>query len=724
MSETIEIEDVASEKGLTSWKKEPTLAELKADYEEARTSHGSHVTRIEEWLDNLNVEGSAKVKTRDNASSVQPKLIRKQAEWRYAALSEPFLSSPDMFAVSPVSWEDVQAAQQNQLLLNNQFNTKLDKVGFIDEYVRTAVDEGTVILRIGWESEEVEEEVEEDDVRYFVNPDFAPIIQKLVELKQTNPGQFYELPEGLQKAHDLSLEEGEPVEPEILGKKTVTRTRVTKNQPSLEVCDFRNVIVDPTCKGILKNAGFIIYEFEASISTLKKDGRYTNLDSINLESGSVLGEPDYEQPDDAKNFRFSDDARKKFVVREYWGYRDLDGSGVVRPFVAAWVGNTKIRMEENPFPDGELPFIRVQYLPVRKELYGEPDGALLEDNQKILGAVTRGMIDLMGKSANAQQGVRKDALDPVNRRKFESGQDYEFNPQIQDPRSAIHMHEYPDIPASAQYMVNLQNMEAESITGVKAFSGGLSSEGLGEVATGIRGVLDAASKRELGILRRLSHGMVEVARKFTSMNSEFLSEEEVVRVTNGQFVKVRRDDLAGKFDLKMSISTAEDDDAKAKELAFMLQTIGPDEDPNVRKKILGNIMRLRKMPDLAKEIEEYEPEPDPAEQEIQMLSIEKLKKEIAKLDSEAMENQADAQLRMARASTEGAKTAKTMSEVDQANLDFVEQESGVTQERALQRTGEQARSQGKLKLLDRELEKESKVLDTALQAFLEKFQGE
>jgi hypothetical protein len=49
-------------------------------------------------------------------------------------------------------------------------------------------------------------------------------------------------------------------------------------------------------------------------------------------------------------------------------------------------------MEENPFPDKKLPFISVQYLPTRKSIYGEPDGALLEDNQKIIGAVTRGMI--------------------------------------------------------------------------------------------------------------------------------------------------------------------------------------------------------------------------------------------------------------------------------------------------------------------------------------------
>ena len=88
-------------------------------------------------------------------------LIRKQAEWRYPALTEPFLSTDELFQVSPVSWEDRDAAIQNEMVLNYQFNTKIDKVRFIDEYVRAAVNEGTAIIRTGWcnYTRTVEEEV-------------------------------------------------------------------------------------------------------------------------------------------------------------------------------------------------------------------------------------------------------------------------------------------------------------------------------------------------------------------------------------------------------------------------------------------------------------------------------------------------------------------------------------------------------------------------------------
>lgn len=677
------------------WKTPPSLKDLKQDYQDAKSNHDTQVTKIKEWLDNLNIEGAAKVNPPKGNSRIVPKVIRKQAEWRYAALSEPFLSSPDVFDVSPVSWEDRKAAQQNQLLLNNQFNTKIDKVKFIDEYVRTTVDEGTAIVRVGWDFQEEEYTEEVPTVEYVINPAVAPMIQQMLQMQQADPEAFaQETPEHMQQALALSQEYGEPVEAVVTGYEEQTFTRTVRNQPTLEICDFRNVIIDPSCNGDLDKAGFVIYSFESSRSALEKDGRYKNLDLINKETNSILGDPDHES-ENTTNFNFSDEARKKFVVYEYWGYWDIDGSGLVKPIVAAWVGDVLIRLEENPFPDGALPFVAVPYLPVRKSIYGEPDGVLIEDNQKVIGAVTRGMIDIMGKSANGQTGMRKDMLDATNRRKYEKGLDYEFNQNV-DPRQGIHMHTYPEIPQSAQFMLQLQNMEAESLTGVKAFSGGLSGDSLGATATGIRGALDAASKREMGILRRLAAGIVKIGRKFIAMNAVFLDEEEVIRVTNEEFVPIRRDDLAGNFDLKLSISTAEEDNAKAQELAFMLQTMGNNMDAEMSKMILSDIARLRKMPGLAKRIEEYQPQPDPLEQKRRELELALLEAQIENERAHAMERQSGAML-------DQTKATNVQSDTDLKNLDFVEQEAGVKQERDLQKQRAQAEGNMRLELLKSQL---------------------
>jgi hypothetical protein len=648
------------------------------------------------------VRNGAKMKASKTRSTVQPKLIRKQAEWRYPALSEPFLSTENIFTVEPVTFEDKQSAIQNSLILNNQFNTKINKVDFIDEYVRTAVEEGTVIVRVGWEYEEEINEVEVPVFEFIQSndPNIIQAHQQLHELMQSNPEEFQNSvsPE-MQQAHKLSMENNVPMEPVQVDIETEEQVTVLKNEPTLEVCDYKSMSIDPSCKGNLQKAGFVVFSFETSLSELKKEGdRYKNLDQINTNSSSILDADDSEA--DVSNFNFKDEPRKKFIAHEYWGLWDIEGTGKVKPIVATWVDGTIIRMEENPFPDQEHPFVKVQYLPVRKSNYGEPDGELLIENQNIIGAVTRGVIDIMGRSANGQVGSRKDALDITNKRKFDKGFDYEYNPSVGDPRTAFYMHTFPEVPRSAEYVLNAQNDDAEGLTGVKAFAGGLNGGSLGDSVGGIKSTLSASSKREIGILRRLSNGIIQIGRKFISMNAEFLSEEEVVRLSNDEFVPVRRDDLQGKVDLKLSISTAEDDAEKAQELSFMLQTTAQSMGNEFSQIILADIARLRKMPVLEKAIKEFQPQPDPMAQKKAELEIVLLEAQIANERSKAIENNAAARLDLARETTEGAKAENLNSDTDLKNLEFVEQETGTNQERNLQLSREQANANSQLKVLD------------------------
>jgi hypothetical protein len=226
-------------------------------------------------------------------------------------------------------------------------------------------------------------------------------------------------------------------------------------------------------------------------------------------------------------------------------------------------------------------------------------------------------------------------------------------------------------------MLNLQNNEAESLTGVKAFSQGISGQALGTTATGIRSALDATSKRELGILRRLANGINKIGRKVISMNAEFLGDEEIIRVTNEEFVAINRKDLGGMYDIKLNISTAEADTEKAQELSFMLQTMGNNMDPAMSQMILSDIARLRKMPDLAKQIKEYQPQPNPMAEQKAQLEMQLLQAQIANEQAKAAENTVDVEYKKAKTATEMAKNRNLNSKSDLEDLNFVEQESGV-----------------------------------------------
>ena len=150
---------------------------------------------------------------------------------------------------------------------------------------------------------------------------------------------------------------------------------------------------------------------------------------------------------------------------------------------------------------------------------------------------------------------------------------------------------------------------------------------------------------------------------------------------NEKFIAINRNDLGGMYDIKLNISTAEADEQKGSELAFMLQTMGNTMPPEMSQMILADIAKLRKMPDLAKRISEYQPQPDPMAQKKAQLEVALLEAQVANESAKAKENEVDVHLKKAKAATEQAKARQMHSGSDLSDLDFVEKESGVSSAR-------------------------------------------
>ena len=706
---------------LTKWNKEPSIEDLKNDLTQAQTSQSAFVANLDRWEELYAAPKFGNDKHK--GSRVVPKMVRKQAEWRCPALSEPFLSTPQLYEVKPMTFDDVPRAKQNALILNMQFNTQLNKVDLVDKIVRSVVKNGTAVIRLGWEYRE--ETVKEIIPQFEFMPapqeiqeQLSQQYQQLAAIQQSEPDSYEQAPEEMKAGFEMSQEQQTLLIARQIGEEEQEVVKPVVNKPTVKLCNLRNLYIDPTCNGNLDEAQFVIHSYESSMSELKKAGMYTNLDQLkDYTEQNPIG---FDKPT-TSSFNFQDQARKKLVVYEYWGYWDVDGNGETKAIVASWVGNILIRLEENPFPDKKVPFVIFNYIPEEDSIYGIPDAELIEDNQAISGALTRGMIDLLAKSANAQTGFSKGFLDATNKIKFRNGDDYEFNPQF-NPQQHTFMHKYSEIPVSAMNMVQMQASDAEALSGVKAFSGsqGINAGYLGDTAAGARGVLDAVSKREMSILRRISQGFIQMGRKIMAMNSEWLSEEEVVRVTNNEFIKVRRDDLIGQFDLSLGIATAEENDSKSKQLAFLLQTIGNNMGQEINQLILSQIAELSKMPDLAKQIKDYQPQPDPMQQQMQELEMAYKQAEIELLKSQAQENLAKSQLQGAKVPVEQARAQSLQGDADNKALDFAQKDSGVAHERELSKQAMQ--NQGALEQQQLKNEGQSQnVLDNHNANLLQQF---
>lgn len=615
--------------------KKKLLAALKSDLKASEVLRKDQDSKIQGWKDQYNSKPYGNEK--NGKSKIVSRDIKKQSEWQHPSLLDPFVSTSDIVKVTPVTHEDGEAARQSELLLNYQFCRQFNRYNFLSKALKVLDQEGTVVIQTGWDYED--EEVETTIPKIYID--------ELGEVK--------------------------------VRTETTTELNIIRNQPTAVVCRNEDIFIDPTCMDDMEKCQFVIHRYETDLSTLKQDGRYKNLDKVAKGPGSDT-DTDFEDVDETE-FQFEDDARKKLLVYEYWGNYDMNGNGIAEAIVCAWIGDIVIRLQSNPYPDQKPPFLVVPFNSVPFQMYGESDAELISDNQKVKTAIVRGIIDNMAQSNNGQKGIRKGALDLVNKKRFLNGGNFEFNGSPNDFWDGS----FNEIPGSAFDMLSMMNNEIESLTAVKSFSAGITGSALGGTATGARGALDATATRKVNRVRNVSENLVKpLMRKWLSYDNEFLDDEEVVRVTNDEYVEIRRDDLSGRVDLEIQVSTAEDNAAKAQELSFLLQTLGQNMDPMMLNLLMSEIARLHKMPELEKKFREWQPQPDPAEEKRKQLELEKmaleneeLKASIADKYSKAKENDIDAELKYNKAQVEAAKARKLGSEADMKDLEFIEKDEGI-----------------------------------------------
>ena len=671
---------------LTQWSNEPTCQDLKNDYEKSSSFHEEYKRKLLQYAEDR--DGGKKITARPGKSTARPKVVRKNAEWKYPKLEDPFLNTEDMFEIRPRTWEDTKAAEQNALLLNYQWSTKIPKVKLVNDVVRYLVDEGTVVVKTGWTVKEETVKVMQEEPVYAGPEESIVLMERAVNSGEMTVEEF-----------QARMSNGDPMQ---VGVKMVEVEvpKIVKNQPKYEVCNNANIIIDPTCEGNIEEANFIIHEYDTNIAELKAEeyykdpetgevsGVYKNLSLIKYKDGELAYD---EHKSDAYNeFKFTDKARKKLTAYEYWGYWDINGDDTLTPIVATWVGDVLIRLEENPFPHKRLPFSIATYMPVKKEVMGEPDAELIRENQESIGKMTRAAHDITSEQAVGQEFIDETLFPSISvKQQYEKGNTVYYRAGM-SPKNSIYKKDIAPVPPSIFNMIQWQQTEAESLTGTKAFSGGISGDALGNSVGGIRSALDATSQRDLSILRRVSELFKDMARLTIAMNQAYLSEEEVVRVTNEEFVTIRRDDLAGEFDLKIDVSTPEKDEDTANKLNMLLQTNASSMDPSEARIYRAKIAKLWKQPDLAKSIETYEPQVDPIQQQIQMMQLEKAKlelsvltKQIEEMDSRIIErvsrteeNTYDRVLKDAKAKETLARAQLLIEQADALANEFVKDVSG------------------------------------------------
>ena len=634
-------------------KENRVLKALQGDYENCKAYNQSWHNRIDKWINEYMSEPYGNEKK--YKSQIVTKDIKKYSEWRQASILDPFISTPDIIKCNPSNSDSIQLARNAEMILNQQFCRQFSRYNFLKNALTVMDIEGTCIIKTGWEFLEEEREVYE---------------KQLIPLMDNNGNLILDPMTG-QPPMD---ENGQPIMQEI--KVRVKKMVRVIDRPTAAVVRNKDIFIDPSCLGDFSNMQFIIHQYETDLSTLKSDKRYKNIDRIKISSKEDYSkDPDYSN-EVSDYFEFADKPRAKILVKEYWGNYDLNGDGIAEPIVCAWVDNIVIRLEDNPYPDKKPPFIIVPMLPIPFQLTGESSAELLGDTQKLKTAIFRGFIDNMASSANSQIGIMQGALDEINKQRFLEGKNFEMKQGAN--AQSIYQGNFNQLPQSIFNILQLVDSEATQLTGVNTFGNHQTSNMIGENGASNRGVLDGGNLRKLMIVKNISENLIKpLMRKWLEYDAELLPPETVVRSTRneGEFEVVRRDDLYGSIDLDITISTNEDNAAKARELAFLLQTIGPNEDPGIRKIIMSEIMRLHKLYDCAHMVETYQPQPDPMQQALMQAQIENLQAQTQELMASAGRQQIDGSLKEAKIPVEQAKAQALGKQSNLKALEFYQKQN-------------------------------------------------
>ena len=212
------------------------LEGFKKNLENAKDHKQRQDHLIAKWKDEYN--GMPYGNEQKGKSRIISRDIKKQSEWQHASIVEPFVSTSDVIKCLPVTFEDSEAAKQNELLLNTQFCRKFPRFKFMSTATKVLDQEGTLVVQTGWETENKK-------------------VKKVANVVVVD-------------------ENGE----EKLVEQEIEEIVTTKNQPTAHICKNQDVFIDPTCQDNFDNAQFVIYRYETNLSSLRKDGRFKNLNKI------------------------------------------------------------------------------------------------------------------------------------------------------------------------------------------------------------------------------------------------------------------------------------------------------------------------------------------------------------------------------------------------------------------------------------------------------------
>ena len=621
--------------------KKPTKSEILNDVKKELKRAISAKTTIEGKISGWNDDYDGKGYGNEVAgrSSMVMKDVAKQIEWQKPNITEPFTSTENPIGTSALNAKSDKAATASENVLNYQYTQQFDRYSFMDTLANILSREGTVWIRTGWDFKEGLEE------------------KRLTRVPMDVILQLPDEPDEITENKDGSF------------NAIYRRRKIIKNQPTAKVWKNEDIFPDPLANSE-SELGFVIGRSKMTITEMKnnpnydqaaieKIGRYTP----DLHSDSSLGADreakGYDYGSDPANSEIENN--KKYMVYEYWGEYDIDGTGVSKQIVFVWIDKLDVvlQSEENFLPGKKNPFTSTPYSAVPFSMWGNALAEFIADNQKIRSMLMRGIMDNMSLSNNGQKFIQKGTLDYTNWKRMKNGNKY-----IQvNKLDGITDGSFHELPQSVYNLYNMVAEDSESLTGISKMAQGLDPGSVANTAAGVQTMASMTQKRMLDVVRNISNLMSKVFTRWNDYNGEFLDSVDIQNYLGSS--QYTAQDIKGDFNISLTVATDTNKQTKMQQYNLMLQqsaSMAGSVPPQLMNMIYSKMLDLFDEPGMAEAVRTYQPQPDPHTEQMKQL-------EVAQAQADVQDTQANGLYKQANAGAKAKDIQKADAEIDSLDME-------------------------------------------------------
>jgi hypothetical protein len=563
----------------------------------------------------------------------------------------PFISTDYLVQVKPKRNEDTKKAHLVSDILNYQYKNEFNSLEFIRQIASILPKEGTVVVKTGWEYKTVKsDELNISDIS-------EEQLQNYAELQSQY--KVFKLTKGKKK--------------KTYNIKAYNET-IIKNRPTAVVCKNESIYTDPLALNF-EDAKFVIHTYEKTISDIKSQKNIYNIEA-DIDLSDIKNEPEqtplYNKRNETietlgydKDYSSSYAPNKKLTLVDYWGEYDINGDGINESVIITWVKGTDtiLRCEENPFPDGEIPFVSCTYNVESFAVWGNSVADLAYDTQRIRTALMRSYIENIASSSNGQVFVGKYAMDNLAEDAYLKGKRVVRVNNIDQ----LMFGNYNQIPPSIFNIYSMLDSEVAQLTGVSQNTIGSVSPTIGRTAGGVNSVITTAQSSTRIVVLAIANMYKDMFNKWQKYNSVFLEKEQEFLIA-GNLASVEREEItsASGYNVEININLEADNQNKLQQINMFLQQaqyFRGDIPPETIKLLVSELFTCLGKYEEAQGIIEWQPQPTPQQQALEQIQIETAAANLDLLKAQAEEHRARARNAVSQATGHRYKAAKTSEEI-------------------------------------------------------------